>query len=231
LEGERFPIHGNGFRLGWDIAGRTPDSVTLTVTSDGPGPFRYTASVTYKLTGTTLVQSLSITNRAQETLPYGLGFHPWFVRTAATTLEASAGTVWLEDADYLPAGSAPVTARPDWNFATAKPLPPTWINNLFTGWTRTANIQWRDRGLSARIGASNTLGAYLVYSPSSAVEFFCFEPVSHLIDAHNQTPSAVSELGQLGGLTALDPGEMVTGSMTIDGCCHGPAEASSLQRR
>lgn len=218
LTGERFPIHGNGFQLAWDITSQAPDRIELAVTSHGPGPFRYDASVTYRLTGPTLDQSLSITNRADEPLPYGLGFHPWFVRTNATMLQAPAKTVWLEDADYLPAGSVLVTDRPGWNFATAKNLPPTWINNLFIGWPRTATIHWADRRLSACISASDTLAAYLIYSPSSAADFFCFEPVSHLIDAIHQTRADKSELGQLGGLIAIDPGETVNGSMAIEGC-------------
>ena len=82
MEGEPYPIHGNGFAVAWTETARNHDCITLTLSSHGPGPFRYDAAMTYRLEGVGLVMDLSLVNRAGMRLPYGAGFHPWFVRDA-----------------------------------------------------------------------------------------------------------------------------------------------------
>ena len=51
---------------------------------------------------------------------------------------------------------------------------------------------------------ASTGGVLIVYSPAADAGFFCFEPVSHPVDAHH---------GE--GLTALEPGESMTASMRL----------------
>ena len=199
LPGEACPIHGNGFQLPWHVTQRASEAVTLTVASNGPGPFRYEATLRYALAGGALTMRLDVTHCATEKLPYGLGFHPWLPRTAATTLCAPAAHVWLEDARHLPAGRVAISARPAWDFARARALPSGWVNNGFDGWGCTARIAWPDRRLALTIDAAPPLGAYLLYSPGAHGRFFCFEPVTHPVDAHN-LPGAP-------GLIALAAGE------------------------
>ncbi|WP_445482819.1 aldose epimerase family protein, partial [Pseudochrobactrum lubricantis] len=85
-ETERYPIHGNGFSAAWQIASQDPVSMSLALSAKGPGPFRYDAVMSYRLDGAALTMELEIVNRAAIRLPYGAGFHPWFVRDADTTL-------------------------------------------------------------------------------------------------------------------------------------------------
>lgn len=202
MEGEPYPIHGNGFAAAWTEAARSRDCITLTLSSHGPGPFRYDAAVTYRLEGAGLVMELSLVNRAGMRLPYGAGFHPWFVRDADTLLRAPAEGVWLERDDHLPKAHAPVAAHPDMDFNAFRPLPARWINAWFDGWNGTARIDWPARGLRADIEASEALRQYVVFSPAGDADFFCFEPVSHAVDAFNlpARPDAY-------GLTILAPGE------------------------
>ena len=151
-----------------------------------------------------LTVRLSVTNRAEAALPYGLGFHPWLPRTSDTRLLAPSQTVWLEDEKHLPIGSLPVAERPEWNFAKMRGLPGGWINNAFAGWDRRARIEWPSRDLSLSIEASERLGAYLLYSPGRDLPFFCFEPVSHVVDAHNLPGGPAAN-----GLAILAAGETV----------------------
>ena len=104
LPDEPCPIHGNGFSSVWSVEEAAPDSVVLALTSNGPGPFRYQARATYALSAGALSMRLWLSNLAPEPLPFGLGFHPWLVRTAATLLQAQAERVGLENGDHLPAG-------------------------------------------------------------------------------------------------------------------------------
>jgi aldose 1-epimerase len=200
---EPFPLHGNGWISAWSTERVARDSVELSLTSDGPGPFRYRAELAYQLSPTGLSMRLVVTNRSDIALPYGLGFHPWLPRTSDTLLLAAAQDVWLEDGRHLPTQSIKVGQRPEWDFSKLSLLPDAWINNGFAGWNGHARIDWPQRGLALRVEASEQLGNYLLYSPGRDAPFFCFEPVSHLVDAHNASGEAGSAT-----LKVLRPGEI-----------------------
>jgi aldose 1-epimerase len=192
LEGEPYPIHGNGFSSAWTVEALTRASVELSLTSNGPGPFRYAARASYGLQDGALTMRLTIVNRGAEPLPFGLGFHPWIIRTPDTLLEAKADWVVLETGDHLPSDKAPVSTRPQWNFGARRGLPGGWINNAFLGWDGRAEIVWLDRKLALEVEADPPLKVYILYSPSAEADFFCFEPVSHTVDAHNASGGPVA---------------------------------------
>jgi aldose 1-epimerase len=200
--GEPCPIHGDGWLSEWRIASADDRSIQLEHVADGPDPYRYEASLRYMLDSTGMKIRLAATSRAKIALPFGLGFHPWLRRTPATLLLAPAKSVWLEDARHLATERIAIVDRPEWNFASFRPLPSDWINNGFMGWSGRATILWEDRALALDIDARSPLTAYLLYSPSAAADFFCFEPVSHAVDAHNLPPGPEAH-----GLAILKPGE------------------------
>lgn len=202
IENEPCPIHGSGFSAPWKETSRSADSIALTLSAQGPGPFRYDATMFYRLEGAGLVMELNLVNRAPVRLPYGAGFHPWFVRDADTTLLAPAKGIWLERSDHLPEAYVPVSDRPTMDFNRARPLPAHWINNGFDGWDGKARIDWPGRGLSALVEADEVLGHYVVFSPEADADFFCFEPVSHAVDAFNLPGGTETQ-----GLKVLEPGE------------------------
>ena len=158
----------------------------------------------YRLVVGALTMELAIVSRSPIALPFGFGFHPWFVRTSQTWLQAPAATVWLEDERHLPTGSAFARQRPEWNFTSSRLLPADWINNGFEGWSGAATIDWRDRDVRVALTADARLSTYVLYSPSASADFFCFEPVSHPVDAHNLSDGRASH-----GLVTVAPGERV----------------------
>ena len=202
METEKYPIHGNAFSSHWQLLERGPERVKLALQSNGPGPFRYEARMTYRLYGRDLHMELWLCNRASIRLPFGAGFHPWFVRDADTWLQARAENVWLEKPDHLPLACDAVQDHPDMNFNKSLKLPTGWINNWFNGWDGQARILWPRRGLAVDIRASSLLNQYVVFSPSTDADFFCFEPVSHPVDAFNLAGGPESH-----GLQILAPGE------------------------
>jgi aldose 1-epimerase len=182
-EGEPYPIHGDGFQQAWRVVETRPDLIHLALESAVQAPYDYRAHVVYGLSDTALTMRMEVEHQGDEPALYGMGFHPWFPRTPGVTLEAPARTVWLETEDHLPAGAVPVAERPEWDFGTAKPLPQTPVNNGFTGWEGRARIAWPERGLAVEIKAEPELSTYMLYSPARDCGFFCFEPVSHPVDA------------------------------------------------
>ena len=205
LPGERFPIHGNGFSSRWLVERATADSAEFSLRSDGPGPFRYEAHASYSLTAGALTMWLSVRNLGVTPLPFGLGFHPWIARSARTQLKAKAERVVLETNEHLPAGEAPTTSRPEWDFAAPRRLPSGWINNAFLGWDGQARVLWPDRSLVLDAEADPPLSTYILYSPSAEADFFCFEPVTHPVDAHNLPGGP-----EANGLTILAPQEAMS---------------------
>ena len=199
--GEPSPIHGDGWLSSWRVSAKSDRYVRLEHDAEGPWPYRYEASLEYTLEADGLIIRLLAINRARIAIPFGLGFHPWLPRTPATLLRAPAKSVWLEDARHLPTERIAITSRPKWDFSSFRSLPPDWINNCFIGRNGSATILWEDRGLALDVEAPPPLSFYILYSPSAEAQFFCFEPVSHAVDAHN-LPSRPEEHG----LAKLEPG-------------------------
>jgi len=183
----------------------TKQAVDLGLMGDGPGPFRYEASLRYSIDAEALSISLSVLHRGSTPLPYGVGIHPWFPRSTRTRLRAPAASVWLEDEFHLPTICRPIDAFPHWDFSTARNVPDTWINNGFNTWTGDAEIEWPDRGVGMKIQAEPPLSGYIIYSPDGDADFFCFEPVSHAVDAHNLPGGPVAN-----GLTILQTDSPIT---------------------
>ena len=73
-----------------------------------------------------------------------------------------------------------------------------------------AGIDWPARGVRAEIVASDVLDQYVVFSPAADADFFCFEPVSHPVDAFNLPGGAAKY-----GMSIVEPGEAVAASMEI----------------
>jgi aldose 1-epimerase len=205
VPGEPHPIHGNGFSSAWSVENASTERLELSLTSNGPGPFCYEARATYALEGGAMNMGLWLRNLGPEPLPFGLGFHPWLIRTPQTLLLAKAERVTLENSDHLPAGQVSVFSRPEWDFTEPRRLPPAWINNAFVGWDGCARVLWAERNLALDIVANPPLTTYIVYSPAGDSDFFCFEPVSHVIDAHNLPGGASAN-----GLTLLVPQETMS---------------------
>jgi len=204
VNGEPFPLHGDAFQRPWRLTRRTGTEMELALEDGAIGPYRYHASVRYALEDGALSAVLAVENRAAIRLPYGLGFHPWFPRRPRTLLQASARSVWLEDDRHLPTGVVPLASRPDWDFSQAAPLPDAWVNNAFEGWNGHATIIQPDDAIAVTVEASPSLNVFILYSPARDADFFCFEPVSHVVDAHHGS-----------GLTTLEKGASTSAHLRL----------------
>ena len=210
VPGEPFPLHGDAWQKPWTVAEHKSNRLRLTLESASQPPFDYRAEVEYALDGPKLDIRLAAEHRGPPGVPYGLGFHPWLPRTPGVTLEARADEVWLEDESHLPTRRIAVGDRPDWDFSRPRPLPDGWINNGFAGWSGRANIAWLDRGLALDIEATPELATYILFSPGADADFFCFEPVSHAVDAFSLPGGPEAH-----GLRLLQPGERLEAGMRL----------------
>lgn len=206
LATESCPIHGDAFQKPWKIDVDQHCAV-MSLAEGAMGPWRYRAYQKFVLSEQGLYITLSLTNLAETTLPYGLGLHPWFPRDHATRLQFHADGVWSENDDYLPEEHFEITETPEWDFRHQRPLPAGWINNAFTDWPGLTEIVQGASAQSCTLKATAPLRTAIVYSPSAEADFFCFEPVSHSVDALNRA--------EISAMTILQPGESIKTDLNI----------------
>lgn len=188
--GEPYPIHGDGWLQPWKIAQPGSDTLVMTLIShcfDG-NPYEYDAVQTFRLVDGGLDQQLLVRHLGEEPLPYGLGVHPWFLRTAQTEITAPVQGVWLCGDDPLPTAHTndfPV----GWNMNEGVKANGPLIDNGYTGWGGKASIAWPELGLqlSANMPDFELDGGVdqhfcLIYRPPQG-SAFCFEPITQPIDA------------------------------------------------
>ncbi len=200
-------LHGDGWLRRWSILRQDRHSLALhdRQAANAAGPFAYEAVQTITIDGANLTLSLTVTNHSAGALPYGLGLHPYFPRTPDTRLFAHASRYWTERENHLPGAAQPVPRGRD--FTSGAPLPPGWLNNAFDGWDGKMRIEWPEAGLALSLDADESFGVFVLYSPSTEAEFFCFEPMSHRPNAHRRPEG--------GGLVRLAQGETLEGTVTL----------------
>ena len=199
--------HGHGWQGAWSVVERADDRLVLEYDHPpGAWPFPYRARQEFQLTADELRLTLSIENRGPGTMPAGLGFHPYFPRTAGCRLSAQVDAMWATDAEVMP--TALTDADPRLGSAAGLPIAGAVLDNAFPGWRRQATIYWPERGARLVLDASPPLGFLVVYSPP-AEDFFCVEPVSHCTDAFNLAAQGRADTGML----TLDPGAGVAATV------------------
>ncbi len=180
---EPYPIHGDGWRQPWRVAELAEDRIRLALEShrfDG-NPYEYRCTQTLTLLPNGLAIELEVTHLGDKSLPYGLGLHPYFVRNDDTRFQAKADGVWLSGDDPIPTTHT-ADFPPTWNYNEASPLDGPLIDNCFTGWDGNATIEYPDCKLIVNMTMENCNGYSLMYRPPD-LPYFCFEPITHPIDA------------------------------------------------
>jgi aldose 1-epimerase len=173
------PIHGSAWQQSWHVVSQQRHELVLQL--DSQEPFVYRARQRFHLSEGRLGIELHVTHLAKRAAWHGLGLHPYFPRTAHTRLRATAQQAWLCDDTRLPTQLSDVPI--EWDFHQAKALPDTLMDNGFCGWDGHCLIQQQDLGYQLECQATGS-DYYLLYCPPS-LDFFCFEPVSHPVNAHH----------------------------------------------
>jgi len=189
--GEPYPIHGDGWLQSWVLTRPAADTMEMSLASQrfDDNPYEYRATQSFRLVEATLDQSVTVTHLGEGSLPYGLGLHPWFLRSAGTRLTAPVQGVWLSGADPLPTEH---TSRfpASWNLGEGVSVNGSPIDNGYTGWAGSSRIEWPEQGVAVTMAVpevqhseGRSAHAYcLLYRPPVGPAF-CFEPVTHPIDA------------------------------------------------
>lgn len=173
----------------------------------GPWHFSMELLVTLDAQGVTL--EVQLTNLGRTTMPFGMGLHPWFPKTAGSTLAFASPHLLRRDPQGLPL--AQTEACPAFDPAAPQDLNQiAWVDGFCPDWPqRHARIVTPDVEIDLR--AEGALRYLHVYVPDN-LPVFCAEPVSHAPDAINRPAVPQMDL--------LAPHESLRGRMTLSA---GPA--------
>lgn len=210
--GEAYPIHGDGWLQSWQVVEQSAGRIKLMLESrnfDGD-PYHYRSTETFSLLPDGLQIDLTVTHLGPQTLPYGLGLHPYFLRNADTRLQSKAEGVWLSGSDPIPVEYT-LALPSTWDYNAPAPLDGPLIDNCFNGWNGKSRIDYPDRGLSLTMVMPDCNGYSLLYRPPE-FDYFCIEPITHPIDAfHMPERPGLALLGHGDGF-ALRTRFLVAGS-------------------
>lgn len=199
-------IHGVGWQRSWQVVEQSPRHCVMRLVheADEHWPFAFEAEQTLSLNDKGLDEqglslTLSVRNDSPQTMPAGLGWHPYFPRHDGIELQFDAAAVWLSDQQALPA--EPVDVPPQWQFSQRREVGQVGLDNCFEGWGGQACLYWPKSGLALDMSAGPGLEHLVVFTPPQPQDFIAVEPVSHLNNAIN-TPSPEAH-----GLVLLASGE------------------------
>ncbi len=213
-------MHGLVTCVNWDIAERTPSSVTLTYRLHPQlgYPFTLDVGVDYALTDAGLDVTLRARNVGGEPAPFGAGLHPYLavggrVEDARLRIPASA---WLPvDDRQVPTGEERPVNGTDHDFRSERAIAETQVDSCFTGVGRgpdgrfEVRLAYAAEDVERRITVwGDDAFSYLqVYTsdedprPDRRRRSVAIEPMTCAPDAFNS--------GR--GLLVLEPGEAFTG--------------------
>lgn len=205
--GRPHAIHGHGLRAVWDVVERDSRGATLRMAHDGSDwPTAYRVEQRLELTDTALAARMEVTNQGSGAMPVGLGWHPFLPMWDGVILVSSFETIWPPVADSIPVGPRALPAELDFGGGMALPH---GLDTGFGGWNQEALVSWPSMGAGLRFTAGAALDHVILFSPEGR-DFFCFEPVSHPINALNAlTPDDAN------AMAVIAPGETFAAWMTL----------------
>ncbi len=184
-------FHGHGWRSAWGLLDTGAASATLRLThGKDEWPWPYEAHLTYRLLDKGLRVELDVKNLAEDAMPAGLGFHPYFDLTPELRLQTAYDGYWSRDAHGRPEVWHAGNFRRDW--PSGDTLKDSETDHTFTGFGGEATVFDGERPVY-RMTASPECRDIHVYTPAGA-DFYCLEPVTDRPDPFNEKPLRIRAL-------------------------------------
>lgn len=208
---EGYAIHGDVRKRRWRVVAKSATTLELAFASrdfaDVNFPFPFEVTLHFSLDGATFAAAIALTSRADEPMPAGMGFHPYYRRTLLddaerVELQAVAPRAYRELVPVHPA--VPIAA--DQDFSRGRALGDQDFDTCFAGWDGKATITWPGSRVRAHVACDATLDHMILFAPPGK-PFFALEPVSNSNNGFN-----LAALGDPdAGMRVLAPGETLRG--------------------
>lgn len=202
-------LHGNGWQTAWQVLHATEQEIVLELHSPASEswPWPYRAEQRFRLFPDRLRIELTLFNNAEENVPVGLGFHPFFADAEHSEIRLVSSRVWLNDENSLPSKETDVPEP--WCYHTFRPPIPRSVDNCFTGWQSPAEIRWPQKHIRVEIDSAATNA--ILFIPPRERNVVAIEPVTHINNAINLLPANDSEHA----MKTLNPGASLTHWMEL----------------
>jgi aldose 1-epimerase len=202
---EPHAIHGVGWQRPWAVMEAQAHFALLAFEHrpDAAWPFAFDCSQAFRLGEDALEMSLSVTNQSWQAAPFGLGWHPYFVKRPHSHLAFSATGRWEMGPDKLPTHRM-ANAGMDVDCAALD------VDHCFDGCS--SGVELHDPLLRIRLRSS--LQRLVVFT-QPVRDFVAIEPVSHVNNALNLVErDPLLRLHEL-GVEVLEPGQTLSASMRL----------------
>jgi aldose 1-epimerase len=201
---EPHAIHGFGWQQPWAIEHISLNQILLSQNEDGQKwPFKYFTSQLFTLCGNSLRVEMTVTNHSDQSMPAGLGFHPYFPLTPDVRLMTDCSEQWLVDDESMPTSRIPAPYA--MTSLSGFPLAHSSLDNLFEDFDGHAKLIWPDSGTQMDIRASSDCRFLQIFTPDNE-DYFCVEPQSMCVDGFNRYQNGDSNTG----VVVLAPGETLS---------------------
>ena len=208
MAGDPSPLHGQGWLSRWSVESAAADRALLRFEHEsGEWPWDYEATQEFNLDENGLSLALTCRNRSQESMPCGLGQHPYFECGPATRIDTAVTHAWTIDEHVLPVEKVPATGRFD---LADRLVCGQGLDHGFGGWSGRARMSDPGWPFDLELSSPNA-GFFQLYSPSEG-GIFVAEPVTHANAALNAPEAEWPELG----MRVLKPGEEMRLDMRLE---------------
>ena len=202
---ELHAIHGNGWRRAWTVAERSATRASLIFKHNADAwPWDYTAKQLFEVQSDGLFVTLSVTNLSDQSMPAGLGWHPYFYRAGAR-LQTPTTHEWHPNDET--GDSIPLAIAADADLSCGLPVERLHLDTTYSLAAPTFEMTWPTHRVVMR--ADPIFAFATIYVPPGQ-DYFCAEPISHAPFAINSSvPNAQT------GLRSLASGETFSGSIEL----------------
>jgi len=200
MPGQKHPLHGQGWRGAWHVLEATESLAQIEFRHEaGDWPWAYLSRLTAMIKDRGLEVVLSCRNLSDQTMPCGLGLHPYYPCDSQTVLDTRVAEVWTIDDEIMPVKSEPAAGRYD---LKDKKVCGQDLDNGYDGWSGEAAFRWPNRGRGLQL--TSEAPRFQLYSPKEG-GLIAAEPVTNANAALNRPEAEWEALG----LWLLEPGQRV----------------------
>lgn len=197
-------IHGAVFDLPWRVDRVDGRAVELSCALEA-GRWPYAGEVSQRIALAPGELRFDAAIRATDSMPAGLGWHPWFQRATGDVAVSVLADRYLQlDEALIPSGASLPVAGPT-DLRSGPVLEDRRLDDVFIDAHGPAVVRWAD--LELAIDFEPPVCAVVVFSPPGAV---CVEPMTAWPDAIRLAAGGLSDTG----LVELEAGATMAASMT-----------------
>jgi len=222
--GDEHAIHGDVRARAWIVVESTRKRLCCGFDSsehealNWPWPFE--AQIEYELGDASLCSRVSLTNRAESSMPAGFGWHPYFSRQLSpdddeVRLQVKADGAYPDADDTRIPSGPPQALAPNQEFEVERTLAPgNFLDACCTGYDGNGHIFWPGTGVSVHFSCSPECTHVVLYNPGG-VPHFAVEPVTNANNGVNLLARGWADAGTV----VLRPGEVLEArfDLRVDG--------------